>query len=246
MTQLSLRNFVARNGSKYFRHLHSSCCRCKETLSENTESQNTLKAMSNYMYFMYSYFLSIIAVFIDGTWLYFGLVDKRNMGNISKSDHIGSETDWTQIPRIISENLTYQIQSKVNQIQSVDIVATSVFTSVREENKINLYTKMVSQLKACKFDVHTYKSYGQAEKCVDIALASEMLYLATIPHVYDIAILVGGDIDFMPALLKVRLKGKMIAICSNRNSCSRYVNSCAIDIYIPYIVYCFVCVSSLN
>ena len=58
------------------------------------------------------------------------------------------------------------------------------------------------------------------EKCVDISLAVEMLYMATVPGALDLAVLVTGDKDFMPALEKTRLLGKRVAICSMRNSCN--------------------------
>lgn len=58
---------------------------------------------------------------------------------------------------------------------------------------------------------------GNEEKCVDISLAVEMLYMATVPNAYDIAVIVTGDMDFMPALEKTRLLGKRTAICSFRN-----------------------------
>lgn len=63
------------------------------------------------------------------------------------------------------------------------------------------------------------------EKCVDIALAVEMLSLAHVPGAYDIAVLVSGDKDFMPALDKVRQQGKRTAICSMRNSCNKDLSS---------------------
>lgn len=59
------------------------------------------------------------------------------------------------------------------------------------------------------------------EKCVDIALAVEMLYMTTIPDAYDIAIIVTGDKDFLPVLEKVRLRAKRVAICSVRNNCNK-------------------------
>lgn len=55
----------------------------------------------------------------------------------------------------------------------------------------------------------------QQEKCVDISLAVEMLFMATVPNAYDIGVIVTG---FIPALEKTRLLGKRVAICSIRNS----------------------------
>ena len=48
---------------------------------------------------------------------------------------------------------------------------------------------------------------GQQEKCVDISLAVEMLYMATVPDAYDVAVIITGDKDFMPAMQKTRLTG---------------------------------------
>ncbi len=47
---------------------------------------------------------------------------------------------------------------------------------------------------------------GYHEKCIDISLAVEMLHYATVPGAYDVAILVSGDKDFIPALSRIRQK----------------------------------------
>jgi len=39
------------------------------------------------------------------------------------------------------------------------------------------------------------------EKCIDIALAVEMMHFATVPGAYDLAVLLSGDKDFMPAMV---------------------------------------------
>jgi uncharacterized LabA/DUF88 family protein len=67
----------------------------------------------------------------------------------------------------------------------------------------------------CRFENKVYE-----EKCVDISLAVEMLYMATVPGAYDVAVLVTGDKDFIPVLEKTRLLGKRVAIASVRSSAS--------------------------
>src|SRR5207249_5432413 len=59
----------------------------------------------------------------------------------------------------------------------------------------------------------------QKEKCVDIALATDMLYFAALPYAYDIAIAVVGDLDFKPVLQAVRHLGKRVAIASLIGHC---------------------------
>ena len=49
--------------------------------------------------------------------------------------------------------------------------------------------------------------------------------MSTVTGAYDIAVLVSGDKDFMPALEKTRMLGKKVAICSMRNSCNRDLKS---------------------
>ena len=55
---------------------------------------------------------------------------------------------------------------------------------------------------------------GHQEKCVDISLAVEMMHYAGMDGAYDIAVLLSGDKDFMPALSRVRYRGKQVALCS--------------------------------
>src|SRR5437899_11811370 len=63
-------------------------------------------------------------------------------------------------------------------------------------------------------------SFEPKEKCVDISLATSMLYFAAIPYAYDIAIGVVGDQDFKPVLQHVRRLGKRVAIASIKGCCA--------------------------
>ena len=45
---------------------------------------------------------------------------------------------------------------------------------------------------------------GSQEKCIDISLAVEMMHYAAVPGAYDIAVLISGDKDFMPAMARIR------------------------------------------
>ncbi len=47
-----------------------------------------------------------------------------------------------------------------------------------------------------------------------------MLHYATVPDAYDLAVLVTGDKDFMPAMIRTRQKGKKVCLASMRNSCN--------------------------
>ena len=47
--------------------------------------------------------------------------------------------------------------------------------------------RMVNDFYSSKFDVHRLVTSGHQEKCVDISLAVEMLFMATVPDAYDVA-----------------------------------------------------------
>lgn len=64
-------------------------------------------------------------------------------------------------------------------------------------------------------------SFQPREKCVDIALASKMLYQAAMPFGMDIAAAVLGDRDFTPVLQTVRQLGKRVLLVSVRSSCAQ-------------------------
>jgi len=81
--------------------------------------------------------------------------------------------------------------------------------------------RMFDDMESLNFDVDQMVTEGQAEKCVDIKLAVEMLHYATVPDAYDIAVVVTGDKDFMPALKRTRQKGKRVALASMMPGCNR-------------------------
>jgi uncharacterized LabA/DUF88 family protein len=59
------------------------------------------------------------------------------------------------------------------------------------------------------------------EKCVDIALATSLLYYAAIPGAYDVAIALVGDRDYIPVLQQVRLLGKRVQVVGIRGHTAR-------------------------
>ena len=167
-----------------------------------------------------------VHVFIDGTWVYYSCVKgrERDCPIKSKFGEAWPHThriDWTNIAKIVTENIALQLRASHSSLRPVEITRTSVFTSSRADtHEQSMRSKMIEEWQKCNFEVHHYETFGLQEKCVDIALAVEMLYKATVPGAYDIACIVTGDKDFIPALQKTRLAGKMVALCSLHNSCN--------------------------
>lgn len=97
-----------------------------------------------------------------------------------------------------------------------------MYTSAKRETDPNsIRMRMFRDMANANYDVHMMETVGQGEKCVDIQLAVEMLHYATVPNAYDVAILLSGDKDFVPALVRTRQKGKQLCVSSMRAGCNR-------------------------
>lgn len=96
--------------------------------------------------------------------------------------------DWHKLPQIIAKDIQKQILGQYNTHRYIDVVRTHVFTSMRADTSTDSHRhRLVTDFYSCNFDVHGLVTQGTAEKCVDISLAVEMLFLATVPDAYDIA-----------------------------------------------------------
>ncbi len=175
-----------------------------------------------------------IMVFIDGTWLY---INKSRLSEVygDESFHV----DFGKLPNVLSQEVSQQLGDV-----EVDVVRTCLFGSyainfdIRDEEIVNRRREFFDMLKEeHHYEVETYPinfrgrrirktdrdardTFEPKEKYVDISLAASTLYYAAIPNVYDIAIVVIGDRDFIPMLQAVRRLGKRVAIASIKNSCA--------------------------
>jgi CspA family cold shock protein len=175
-----------------------------------------------------------IMMFIDGTWLY------RNTPKLSESyGGTSLKIDFGKLPHVLAQKIGEQISST-----EVDVVRTHLFGSyafncdpkdddiadrqldfyhmLKEEHhyECEIYPIDFRGRRLKKEDRDPKDSFKPEEKCVDIALATHMLYFAAIPYAYDIAIAVVGDRDFIPMFQHVRRLGKRVAIASIQGSCA--------------------------
>jgi len=192
-------------------------------------------------------------LFIDGTWLYYSLYRRKEefdpiVKKFGKGWQYRYRFDWNALPRIVCEqivgqqmNLGWSSNGPIgatgtnNQLQSssiqrpVEIVRASVFTSYKKTTDPRSFrVRMYNEMANANYDIHMLESTSNGpEKCVDISLAVEMLHYATVPNAYDIAILLSGDKDFIPAMVRTRQKGRKVGVVSMRTGCNRglYENS---------------------
>lgn len=177
-----------------------------------------------------------VHIFVDGTWLFYSLVIGRSGSDRScpmekafgpkwRTTHCIS---WPMLPRVVATQLSKQLKLQHGSQRAVEVVRTSIFTSALENTPIQgLRATTIDEWYRSNFEVHLLKTPERKEgekaqeKCVDIMIAVEMLYMATVPNAYDVAVLITGDKDFIPALQKTRQAAKRCAIASVRNSCNK-------------------------
>jgi cold shock CspA family protein/uncharacterized LabA/DUF88 family protein len=175
-----------------------------------------------------------IMIFIDGSWLYAS--NPKLADSYGKPDY---HVDFGRLPRVLAAEIGRQLGSS-----EVDVVRTYLFGSyaanydLRDDDSAQRRLDFFSTLKEeyhyeveifpinfrgrrlRKADRDPTDSFEPKEKCVDISLATSMLYYAAIPYAYDIAIAVLGDQDFKPVFQHVRRLGKRVAIASIKGCCS--------------------------
>jgi hypothetical protein len=172
-----------------------------------------------------------IMLFIDGTWLYYSIHERPEhlcpiIAKLGRGWQEYYSFNWSELPRIIVEALQEQEQkmgwSTGAAVRPMEVSRATVFTSVKKNTNVNSdRIKMFEDMKAANYDVYMMETVGSGEKCIDIQLAVEMLHYATVPNAYDVAILISGDKDFMPALIRTRQKARKVGIVSKRPDCNR-------------------------
>ena len=171
-------------------------------------------------------------VFIDGTWLYYS---KNKLGEAQSDDF---NIDYGKLPKILAQ----EISKQMDNIQ-LDVVRSFLFGSYawnfdeRDAEFVDRQKDFFSMLKERyhytvdifpinfkgrrlrKSDRDSDDTFEPREKCVDISLASSLMYHAAIPNAFDIALVVIGDQNFAPVLRTARMLGKRVAIASVKTCC---------------------------
>lgn len=175
-----------------------------------------------------------VMIFIDGTWLYLS-TSKLSQDYGVKEFHI----DYGKLPKVLGQKISESLG-----IPRIDIVRTNLFGSNavnydwRDEEYVKARSDFFEMLKEeyhyeveifpvdfrkrriRKADRDPSDDFEPKEKCVDVALATSILYYAAIPNAYDIALAIIGDRDYIPMLQHVRWLGKRTVIASIKKNCA--------------------------
>ena len=145
-------------------------------------------------------------VFIDGGWLY------RNRNTLfAKLGEENFEIDYAKLPRLFCEDVANRLD------EDVSLVRTNYFGTIPSArsgfNTSKQYAFYDFLERSCGYetDIHEVE-VGTDENWIKMSLSAALLFYAAQPGAYDIAILIGDDPDYGPALRRARLFGKRIQI----------------------------------
>ncbi len=180
-----------------------------------------------------------VMVFIDGSWLY---------SNTPKLEDAEGDSDFRidfgKLPGVLVDQLEAQ-----SNLSDLDLVRTYFFSSYATnydqadedavEKRLNFFSMLREKY---HYEVKVYPVdfrgrplrkedrdpddwFEPEEKCVNISLASNLLYNAGLDNSFDIALCVIGDRDYKPVLLNARQLGKRVAVASIQEGCSPQLSS---------------------
>ncbi len=102
-------------------------------------------------------------VFIDGTWLFYSLLIGRS--DFNRHDPLKAKygedwnrkyaVEWNRLPNIIADNIGEQLKRQGSLRQDVEIIRTSVFTSLRSDTPNGgIRDRMLRGFYQANYDVH--------------------------------------------------------------------------------------------
>lgn len=174
-------------------------------------------------------------MFIDGTWLWheaqnLRAIIKRMAGANNFNQH---EVDYGKLVRAIVEKLAEDLEEPVN-LQAVHFFASISVNSHHEDRSLaerwekqmdrferdHGFTLHLSEKNLRNTPIRQLKAEGKVEKMVDVDMAVEMTESLWIGPSYEWTIVVTGDLDFAPAMIKHKKTGRKVLLASTTESCN--------------------------
>lgn len=172
-------------------------------------------------------------MFIDGTWLW------ANIGRLGAPERQDFKPDYAKLPRVLSAEVARSLPGAEPHIVRIYLFGSYPDNHAPEDTEfverqkgflhmlkeefhyeVTLFPIDFRGRRVRRADRDPADEFEPREKCVDISLATSLLYLAALPNAYDVAIALIGDRDFVPVLQRVRDLGKRVAIASIRGACA--------------------------
>ena len=150
-------------------------------------------------------------VFIDGAWLY------RNRTSIfmKLGEANGCEIDYSKLPRVFCEDVANYLD------EDVGLVRTNYFGTLPSSRtsfsspKQRAFYEFLERSCGYETEIHEVDVSGDSghdDTWIKMALGASLMFYAAMPDAFDVAILIGDEIDYAPMLRRARLFGKRIQL----------------------------------
>lgn len=164
-------------------------------------------------------------IFIDGSWIF------HNKGEIMNAfNDPDFKISYQSIPELIARHISGYTNMTVDVVRTCFFGAIPINKPAFDPSPQNAFYEYLQ--KECRFEVEIYEidfknqpGYSPLEKCVDIGLATSMMYYAALHDAMEIAVLVAGDYDYMPLLKRIRMMGKRTLLVALKKLGSVYPTS---------------------
>ena len=145
-------------------------------------------------------------VFIDGGWLY-----RNRTAIFARLGADNFEIDYAKLPKVFCEDVANRLD------EDVSLVRTNYFGTIPSArsgfNTSKQYAFYDFLESSCVYETEIHEvEVGTDENWIKMSLAASLMFYAAQPAAFDIAVIIGDDPDYAPALRKTRLLGKRIQI----------------------------------
>lgn len=153
-------------------------------------------------------------VFIDGGWLY----RSRQTLFTKLGEERGFEIDYARLPRLVCDDMANAIDEDVSLVRTLYFGTVPSARSGFNTGKQRAFYDFLE--KSCNYDIDIHEvdvgtdGVRQDDTWLRVALSSAMVFYAGQHGAYDAAVIVGDDVNYTPALRRVRMFGKRVQIVS--------------------------------
>ena len=150
-------------------------------------------------------------VFIDGAWLY------RNRTSIftKLGETNGCEIDYAKLPRVFSEDVANYLDEDVGLVRTNYFGTLPSARSSFSSSKQRAFYDFLERSCGYEMDIHEVDVGGDGghdDTWIKMALGASLMFYAAMPGAFDVAILIGDDMDYAPVLRRTRLFGRRIQL----------------------------------
>lgn len=152
-----------------------------------------------------------VMVFIDGDWL----LDSLHL--LAGSGAAGDlSLDFAILPRALGVEAAQALD-----LTGAEVVRTFLYAKDIEKEEQTDADSRRERFALLREDHHYEALLFPTEREGGMALIAELFYYAALPGALDVAVVVAGDRDHLPALRLLRRLGKRVVIASIKDACDR-------------------------